>query len=99
MSDEETIERAKAGHCIAREIPDEKELPKLMIGMPKDPVVQTPEQKEALKLSGREHAIDDSIKNADSKRSCPQCYYPAPPGASHAACVVSKWDASLEREK
>jgi hypothetical protein len=77
-ADEETIKHAKAGHCIAREIPDENELPHVYVGRPKNPPVPTQEQKEAAEWFGRERGIDDSIKNADSDRSCPKCQYPAP---------------------
>jgi hypothetical protein len=77
-TDEETIEHAKAGHCIARELPDEKELPHVYVGQPKNVPVPTLEQEEAGKWFGRERAIDDSIKNADAERSCPECNYPAP---------------------
>jgi hypothetical protein len=76
-TDEETIEHAKAGHCIARELPDEKELPHVYLGEPKNIPVPTPEQEKAGKWFGRERAIDDSIKNADAERSCPVCNYPA----------------------
>jgi hypothetical protein len=77
-SDEETIVHAKAGHCIARELPDEKELPLVYLGRPKNPQVPTPEQKRARDWSMRERGIDDSIQNADADRSCPKCNYPAP---------------------
>lgn len=77
-SDEETIEHARAGHCIAREIPDETELPAVVVGMPDDPPLFTARQREAARWSMREGGIDDSIKNVDSERACPQCKYPAP---------------------
>jgi hypothetical protein len=77
-SDEETIEHARAGHCIAREIPDEAELPRVYVGQPKNPPVPTPEQEKAWAWFAREGGIDDSIKNADADRSCPQCRFPAP---------------------
>jgi hypothetical protein len=77
-TDEETIEHAKAGHCIARELPDEDELPHVYLGEPKDVPLPTSEQKQAAIWFGRERAIDDSIKNADADRSCPACNYPAP---------------------
>lgn len=77
-TDQETIAHAKARHCIARELPDEKQLPHVYVGKPKDVPIPTPEQQEAAKLFARERAIDDAIKNADSDRSCPNCNYPAP---------------------
>jgi hypothetical protein len=78
QTDEETIKHAKAGHCIAREIPDEKQLPHVYVGRPQYPEVETLEQREAAQWFGRERGIDDSIKNADADRSCPRCNYPAP---------------------
>jgi len=77
-SDDETIEHAKAGHCIARELPDDKELPRVYVGRPVNSQVPTPEQEKAGEWSRRERGIDDSIKNADADRSCPNCNYPAP---------------------
>ena len=77
-TDQETIAHAKAGHCIAREVPDEKELPSVIVGKPENPPVRTLRQEEAAQWFGRERAIDDSIRNADSDRSCPKCNYPAP---------------------
>ena len=77
-TDEETIEHAKAGHCIARELPDEKELPHIYVGQPANPPISTPVQEAALNWFGRERGIDDSIKNAHADRSCPKCNYPAP---------------------
>ena len=77
-TDEETIEHAKAGHCIARELPDEQQLPRVYVGKPKNVPIPTREQVEAAKLFVRERAIYDSIKHADTDRSCPKCNYPAP---------------------
>ena len=77
-TDEETIARAKAGDCIARAIPDRSELPEMVLGRAL-PVEPTEDQRVASQLARREHGIDDSIKNADAERSCPQCGYPAPP--------------------
>jgi hypothetical protein len=79
VSDEETIAHAKAGHCIAREVPYNSELPAVYVGMPKSVSERTPQQEQAAKWSMRERGIDDSIKNADSVRACPKCDFPAPP--------------------
>lgn len=79
VTDEETIVHAKAGHCIAREVPDSSELPAIYVGMPKNVPVRTPEQEQAANWFARERAIDDSIKNSDSVRSCPRCKFPSPP--------------------
>ena len=78
-SDEETIDHALAGHCIAREIPTTDELPVVFLGMPANPPKVTPEQTKAHEWYARENAIDDSIKNVDSSRACPKCNFPAPP--------------------
>ena len=76
-TDEETIKHAKAGDCIARELPDEKQLPKVYVGIARDEP-RTLQQNDAAKSFARERAIDDSIKNANADRSCPKCNYPAP---------------------
>jgi hypothetical protein len=78
-TDEETIQHAKAAHCIARELPDDDNLLQVYVGQPLNVPTPTPEQEEAGKWFRRERAIDDSIKNADAKRSCPKCNYPARP--------------------
>jgi hypothetical protein len=77
-TDEETIKHAKAGHCIAREIPVEWELGRIVLGRPNEPIVDNPQQTIAREWFLRERGIDDAIKNADSDRLCPQCNYPAP---------------------
>ena len=77
-TDEETLSHARAGHCIAREIPDASELPAIYVGQPKSSPPHTVEQEEALRLTHRERGIDDSLKNLDSPRFCPRCHYPAP---------------------
>src|ERR1700735_1278147 len=59
-TDEETITHAKVGHCIARELPDEKQLRHVYVGKPMNMPILTPEQEEAGRLSARERAIDDS---------------------------------------
>jgi hypothetical protein len=79
VTDEETIAHAKAGHCIAREGPDQAELPTIVVGKP----VRVPEpnlsQSEALDWKIRELNVDDSIRNATRwRRGCPRCSYPAP---------------------
>ena len=90
VTDEETIAHAKAGHCIAREVPDSSELPAVYVGMPKNVPERTPEQERAGKWFARERAIDDSIKNSDSIRSCPNCNFPAPPW--RVSCRVCRFE-------
>src|SRR5262245_56473821 len=65
MTDEETIAHAKAGHCIAREMPHETEMPLIRIGKPTNlaPIELTPRQEEAVRWTRREHGVDDSIGN------------------------------------
>lgn len=78
-SDDETIQHAKAGHCIAREVPDTVELGLVLVGIPISPLVVTPDEQKAQAWFSRENGIDDSIKNLDvSSRCCPSCGFPAP---------------------
>jgi len=78
-TDEETIAHARSGHCIAREVPDRSELPRIVLGQLAQPPEYTAQQQEARRWNSRESAIDDSIRNAiRSARSCPRCAYPAP---------------------
>ncbi len=74
-TDEETIEHASAGHCIAREMPKESQMP-LMIGRPKI-------EDERLQILSnhrrrRELEINEALQNLPSTRSCPKCRYPIP---------------------
>lgn len=85
-TDEETIEHARAGHCIAREIPALSECAEIFVGQPSEVYVPTATQSEATDWRNRERAIDDSIHNVDSERACPDCGYPAP--AWRVACRV-----------
>lgn len=78
-TDEETIAHARAGHCIAREMPDASELPHVYVGQPVGVPPVTPQQEEALRVRLRERGVDDAIRNARrSSRCCPRCSYPAP---------------------
>lgn len=79
VTDEETIAHAKAGHCIAREGPDQSELPAIIVGKPRDIPERTPVQSEAVAWKIREMHLDDSIQNVTRwTRACPRCSYPAP---------------------
>jgi hypothetical protein len=78
IDDGETLSHARAGHCVAREIPDASDLPTMYLGQPKYVPPTTPEQEEALRLTHRERGIDDALKNLRSPRSCPKCGYPSP---------------------
>jgi hypothetical protein len=79
-TDSETIAHARAGDCIAREMPDSSEAQRLYLGKPEFPEPPaTPRQIAAAPLIDREVAIDDAIENVRySTRSCPRCEYPAP---------------------
>ncbi|MCP4787811.1 MAG: hypothetical protein GY903_09765 [Fuerstiella sp.] len=78
LTDSETLEHARAGHCIAREIPDSSELPAMYVGRATNVPPHTESQENALEWTHRERGIDDSLKNIDAERYCPKCDYPAP---------------------
>ena len=77
-TDAETLSHARAGHCVARELPDESELPVIYLGRPTNPPPITESHERALEWTYRERGIDDSLKNFDSERCCPKCEFPAP---------------------
>lgn len=78
-TDAETQAHARAGHCIAREMPDSSEVRAVYLGLARELPPETPEQAEAGRRRHRERGIDDAIKNTGrSSRSCPGCHYPAP---------------------
>ncbi len=78
-TDAETIAHARAGHCIAREMPDASEMRAVYVGRPVGVPPETPPQAEARRRTLRERGVDDAIRNARiSSRSCPLCDYPAP---------------------
>lgn len=82
-TDEETLAHARAGHCIAREIPDSSEMPMLVLGRPEVPQVNTPDEEAASTWTFREVAIEDALKNLDAGRVCPHCNYPTPVWRTH----------------
>ena len=78
-TDEETIQHAIAGHCIARQQPDESELPESVLGIPEKPVwAYSKSEQRAMDWSLRERGIYDALRNADAERMCPECGYAAP---------------------
>lgn len=81
-SDEETISHAEAGHCIARAIPADSELPLVYLGEPKSPRNPPPwtsDQEKAVRLRSWERGVDSALKDFKySTRKCPQCRYPVP---------------------
>jgi predicted amidophosphoribosyltransferase len=92
-TDEETLAHARAGHCIAREIPDGSELPAIVLGEPAEPMRPTPSQELASEWTRRERGVDDAIVNIAAARVCPACGYPAP--RWRTACRVC--EGKLER--
>ena len=91
-TDEQTIQAAKEGRCIAREIPalrlsDRREF---VVGNPKLPEEvdrRTPEQIAAEDQYYREQRIEIALKEASAaSRSCPQCNYPVPDEKKY--CIV-----------
>jgi len=79
-TDEQTLEHARAGHCVAREVPDRSELAPIVLGRPALPSVETVEQREARARFTREREIDDILAwdLGAYDRSCPTCGYPVP---------------------
>jgi len=101
-TDEETLVHARAGHCVAREVPDPSELPNVILGRPAVPAVMSADQVEARSRNARERAIDDILNwdMAAYDRSCPTCSYPVPNFRS--ACrvcgtVVGRFTRAPER--
>jgi len=81
VTDAETLEHARAGHCIAREEPHPSELPRLILGRPTVSVEPTEQQRQAIDFRRREHGITHLVKNGrlrDATRFCPKCNYPVP---------------------
>jgi hypothetical protein len=79
--DRETIEHARAGHCIAREEPSANELPALVLGRATEVVSWTAAEEEALARMVRERGIEEALRSGDwgvSARVCPQCGYAVP---------------------
>ena len=80
-TDAETIAHARAGNCIAREMPDVSGMRYVTIGTPSrpPPPPPTPEVIAERSWLRRERGIDDAIENAQrATRACPECAYPAP---------------------
>jgi len=86
-NDEETLGHARAGHCVARELPDESELPVTYLGEPTNVPQETPQQEEAWRTSRRELEIDKALKNLSAPRCCPKCDYPVPSWRTTAGFV------------
>lgn len=84
-TDAETILHARAGHCVARRVPDEL----MMIGEPES------DESEAriLRMIEREEDIDRALRAASwSTRECPMCHWPLRDDRS--TCLVCRADVA-----
>jgi hypothetical protein len=91
-TDEETIERALADQCVAREVPDAVETPRVQLGRVARPEPLSSRQREALRLVARERGIREVISIAKSiSRRCPRCTYPLP--SYRITCQVCGYEA------
>jgi hypothetical protein len=75
FSDFDTLEHARAGHCIARALPADPRAREILVGRP---VFEELPVKQAQAVYQREVAIDDALSNISCKRNCPDCGYPVP---------------------
>jgi len=79
VTDAETIDHARAGHCIARVLPSASEQPAFVIGRPENPRRPTRSQQKAQEWMQRERAIDALLRGViPTARTCPECSYPVP---------------------
>jgi len=72
---------AERGDCIAREVPDTSEFPRLVLGEPDPESIRrnrlTRKQNEAVRIATREEAIARALDNMRySDRRCLECGYP-----------------------
>lgn len=75
-TDQETIAHARAGRCIARLRPDERELPPMYLGRPTvEQLQRTPEQERADAWEQREIGIFYSLRTLGPD-DCETCGYP-----------------------
>ena len=79
VSPEETLEHARANHCIARDEPDSSERATVVVGRPSI-VEADPAKERASALVRRERGIDRVLAGRfdASSRHCPTCGYPVP---------------------
>ena len=82
-TDEETMDHADQGHCVARAIPNISEVPLVVFGEPDAEWLranqQNPKLREAAKRYNREQAINDALDNLTfTSRRCESCGYPFP---------------------
>jgi hypothetical protein len=79
-TDAETIAHARAGRCIAREMPHRSARPPVIIGRAAATIEPTAEQEAARRFARREHGIDTLLRGRieGCSRDCPECGYPVP---------------------
>jgi len=82
-TDEDALAHARAGHCIAKPIPDLSALPavSMVLGMPRKPQVppRMPTREERLlkEEAARESAKTKALRDIEyASRTCPRCGYP-----------------------
>ncbi|HVF85638.1 MAG TPA: hypothetical protein VM821_06630 [Abditibacteriaceae bacterium] len=76
-SDEETMEHAEQGHCIARARPHFSTLPMMVIGEIESGISPTAEQRKASEANLHECAIESALRDMKiTKRRCANCGYP-----------------------
>lgn len=72
-SDTETLEHAKIGNCIARELPSTDELPIMFLGRVEAQPEETADQTKALEWTRREVAIDEALNRKNPSKHCFGC--------------------------
>jgi hypothetical protein len=95
-TDQETIDHARAGHCIARLTPDSSELPPKISAFGRtNKVFEAPKpsasQLEAQAWAMRESGITDFVQDTSvAGRNCPSCGFPVP--GARKRCHVCKME-------
>jgi hypothetical protein len=98
-SDAEMLSHAEQGHCIAWEIPQMNELPKMVLGQPDAEWLRknhpTPAQLAAQKKAAIAGAIAGALSDQKyTSRRCQNCHYPFP--SWYGACRVCGGTAFFE---
>jgi hypothetical protein len=79
-TDAEALGHARAGHCIAKPMPDLSGLSatSLVLGRPKVPATKpTPQERRLEREAGREAAKTRALEDIEyASRACPRCGYP-----------------------
>jgi hypothetical protein len=76
--DAEAVDHAKAGHCIAKPMPDGSGRPVMYLGEPiVPPPMPTPQQRSVMEEYRREEAKTKGLRDVEyASRMCPRCGYP-----------------------